>query len=228
MTITEIKKTLRGYPDLKLKKYPTRIEGSLHISDADGLILENFKVKILLYQNSFRTAFPRVFELTQKLPREADRHVYNTGELCLATPFKQAITYRNRTIELKEFLDDVLSPFFANQLLIKEGYTKKFIQGERSHGTLGVAEEYMAFWMITTPEEVVARLKAYLKKNGNNLPCFCSSGLKYKRCHQEEVQKIDFVDRDLLKNDLKQLTDWITEGKPASETINQSLTREHL
>lgn len=209
-----IRLALRSYPGLVLNKNPLRIEGKFTLKDKADKELAAYRIKIMITWSSFRTCFPDVFLLDNLLTWHIDRHIYKTGKLCLATRFKQALTYQVRKLELDEFLNNVLAPFLATQTLIEEGQLTEFPQGERSHGTLGLVEEYTEFFSVDTPEEAVNYLQAYLDKLGRNSCCFCGSGNKYKRCHLSDLKKINFVDRGILKKDYTLIREWIEKGKP--------------
>ncbi|OAV43966.1 SEC-C metal-binding domain-containing protein [Lewinella sp. 4G2] len=217
MTKEEILGVLDNYPTLRLRKYPSRIEGDFTIKDANGAALATYPISIRLYQQSFKKYFPVVYLLDDSLTRSADRHIYSSGRLCLATDFAQAIYYRDHKLGLQEFLELVLAPFLAAQTMIEEGLaTNVFPKGERSHGTLGIVEEYCAFWNVSTPENALTYMEAYLLSGSKqrNIPCICGSGIKYKRCCLAKVNTINFIDRELIKNDSIKVRTWIDKGKP--------------
>lgn len=225
MTKKELSKALTRYPELILKSDPLRIEGELLILHKDGGVVDTYQVSIKFYKSSFVKRFPRVFETRSRIPAIPDRHVYSDGELCLGTAFAQERRLHNKPMDLDIFFQEILYPYFASQSLIEIGELDAFPQGERSHGILGKAEEYMDFWQVGTVKDAAERLSAYVNKLRRNDPCFCQSGKKFKMCHQREVNKIAFVNRELLKFDLSDIQNWVAKGMPEPRGLGRRFQR---
>lgn len=225
MTKEQVRKAIVNYPTLSLKSNPLRVEGELPILHEDEGVLDTYRVGIHFYRKSLVRRFPSVFETGGRIPPIADRHVYSNGQLCLGTEFAQERRLRGQPMDLDAFFQEILYPFFASQSLIELGELDAFPQGERSHGILGKAEEYMDFWQVHTVPEVADRLAAYVHRLRRNAPCFCRNGKKFKACHQREVNKIAFVDRELLKFDLTEIQDWLGKGKPEPKGLGRRFRR---
>ncbi|SEQ60322.1 SEC-C metal-binding domain-containing protein [Neolewinella agarilytica] len=225
MTKEQIRAAVIAYPTLALKSSPLRVEGNLPILHDDGGILDTYQISIKFYQGSFIKRFPHVYETGGRIPPVADRHVYSDGQLCLGTALAQERRLHARSMSLDDFFKEILYPFFASQSLIDLGELNVFPQGERSHGILGKVEEYMDFWQVSAVQDVAERLSAYVHKLKRNDPCFCQSGKKFKACHQREVNKIAFVDRELLKFDLKEIQEWLAKGRPKPKGLGRRFQR---
>lgn len=105
-----------------------------------------------------------------------DLHFFEDGACCLGIRF-----LRDKNLTLERFLYHLLIPFFY-RLSYVDNYGIKAAQtdlwGEYSHGKQGLAEH---------AEEM---LKFALRGVGNDNPCPCGSGAKFKRCCQDEVNEV--------------------------------------
>ena len=103
-----------------------------------------------------------------------DLHLFEDGACCLGLNFA---TGRNLTLE--RFMPELVIPFFY-RLSYTDRYglsaAREDLWGEYSHGDAGVREY----------QDEIVQLAG--NHPGRNQPCPCGSGLKYKRCHLDEVE----------------------------------------
>ncbi|MDE0141701.1 MAG: SEC-C metal-binding domain-containing protein [Caldilineaceae bacterium] len=105
-----------------------------------------------------------------------DLHFFENGACCLGIGYA-----RERNLTLERFLYHLVIPFFyrlsyTDQYGIKAAQTD--LWGELSHGDRGHREH-------------VEEMLRYAKRGlGRNDPCPCGSGVKFKKCCQDEVNEV--------------------------------------
>ena len=106
----------------------------------------------------------------------ADLHFFGDGACCLSLKYAA-----ERDLTLERFISELVIPFFY-RLAYTDRYgltaTKDDLWGEYSHGVAGEIEY----------QDEILRLAS--NKPDRNRPCPCGSGLKYKRCHLDEVEAV--------------------------------------
>ena len=86
----------------------------------------------------------------------------------------------DRRTTLKEFMDEMVVPFFYRLLYIDAhglGAARQNLWPEYSHGDQGLQEYFSDVADIAS------------QRLGRNDPCACGSGRKYKRCHLGDVDR---------------------------------------
>ncbi len=166
-----------------------RQSGQLELGDTDGnralgaFLCDAFNVKIDLGHLQ-DNGWPNVFEVGGRCVAIAeqnqcdlvDLHLFRDGACCLG--LKYAV---ERNLTLARFMRELVIPFFY-----RLSYTDRYgltaagndLWGEYSHGDAGMREY----------EEEILRFARH--NPGRNQPCPCGSGLKYKRCHLDEVEAV--------------------------------------
>jgi len=199
----EIKETLTDYPTLIFSKKKWRIEGEFEIKNEEtNVVLESYTIEILIPKQFLKVRLPMVTEVSHKIPRHPDRHVYKDGLFCLGTALSEYLICREG-ITFRKFLEEILKPFLATQLAISVGWLKSFPQGEYEHGAVGVFQAYCEFFKINNIDEIITAIKIGLKKNQRNTLCYCSSGKKIKSCHLDNYKIIRNFNKKQLQEDLK-------------------------
>ena len=174
--------------ELDIRAAYNRKSGELRIGDYTQemarFIYDVFEIEIHL-ANLDMNGWPKVYEIGGRHRQIAeqyqipiiDLHFYpSDGRCCLGLKYGG-----NRNFRIKEFLLELVIPFFY-QL----SYTEKFgidathndLWGEYSHGDKGL-EEYEAEMLNLTRHQ----------PNRNDL-CPCGSGIKYKKCHMDQVEAV--------------------------------------
>ncbi len=166
-----------------------RDSGQLKLGDTDEhraigtFLCDAFKVRINLGHLG-DNGWPKVYEVggrcidiaEQNQCDMIDLHLFDDGACCLGLNFAAE---RNLTVE--RFIRELVIPFFYCL-----SYTDRYglnaarndLWGEYSHGDAGVREY----------QEEILQLDS--TNPGRNQPCPCGSGLKYKRCHLDEVEAV--------------------------------------
>ena len=200
LTANEIEWLESHLPGLQYESSSSKIVGELDFraaynSESGELIIgENaremarfiydvFEIEIYL-ANLDENGWPKVYEvggryyqISQKRNvNTKDLHINPDGTCCLDLKYGG-----NRNFRIKEFLPELVIPFFY-QLSYTEKFgidaTRKNLWGEYSHGEKGRAEY----------ETEMLNLARH-QPNRNDL-CPCGSGIKYKKCHMDQVEAV--------------------------------------
>ena len=149
----------------------------------DTFLCDAFKVRIEL-SDLQENGWPVVHEVggrcvdiaEQNQCEMIDLHLFEDGACCLGLNFAVA-----RNLTLERFILELVIPFlYRLSYTDRHGLTaaKTDLWGDYSHGDAGVREY----------EDDILRLAG--DNPGRNLSCPCGSGLKYKRCHLDEVEAV--------------------------------------
>ena len=166
-----------------------RNSGQLKLGDTDEhraigtFLCDAFEVRIdldHLQDNGWPTVYEvggRRFDIAeQNQCAMVDVHFFESGACCLSLKYAA-----ERNLTLARFMLELVIPFFY-RLAYTERYgltaAKDDLWGEYPHGIAGQLEY----------QDEILRLVS--NKPGRNHPCPCGSGLKYKRCHLDEVEAV--------------------------------------
>lgn len=178
------------------------IIGTIDVIDDEGSYWDSYDVKVVVPEK-----FPeQLFELHEtgnKIPKEPAWH--NTISCCLST---NAVMFMEMAgnLTLLNWLEKFAHPYLANHVYkIKTG---NYANGEYAHSEPGIIQGYFKIFQTKEETVVIEKLKILTgrKNTSRNVPCFCNSGKKYKRCYLLEPKKhspgIPIV---VLNDDLAQL-----------------------
>jgi hypothetical protein len=202
----DIEWTVQKYHQLKVFEIDGKILliGEVDIVDKDEMeIIDTFSVEIR-FPEFFPYCFPKVMETSGKIPKIPDRHVFkDTGNLCFSVETEELILCRN-TMSSRQFIDQILVPRLAEEYVINNGgnYRK-----ERSHGIKGDVEYYQEKFDTQSLDKVILYLELIL--NGE-IPkpyerCFCGSGKKFKKCHQQITDGINAFNKFYIQREIRKL-----------------------
>jgi len=169
------------------------LRGKLSIIDKDGKHWEDYDVEIHSTDN-FPKEFPRLFETSGKIPRIADWHVYeNTGSCCTKIPPEEILRCR-KGITVSEYIQEEVLPYLFNQTHRRiEGY---YINGEYSHGAVGIYEYYADLLNTGTNIKLTLQLMKYIATHdrpSRTSLCFCGQKVKFRRCHRDAFDKLKLI-----------------------------------
>ena len=172
------------YPSLKLsiKNGFVTYSGLLNIKDID-----TYHIQIIL-PNDYPNNIPIVFEIGGDIPKVLNRHINDNGSCCLTINDEIKTKYK-KDYFLKDFLDDFVNPYFANQLYYEQ--TGNWLNGEYSHGMLG-KWEYLTDKTNIQNNSLLLNFIRIAEKNIPNLnkKCPCKSNKPLKKCHLNTVLQI--------------------------------------
>lgn len=185
--------------------------GYVQVSEDD-----RYNLKIVINNT---IAFPKVYELDERIPRKADRHVNADYSLCFTTKANELILLKTKVKDLISFFDLILVPYLLNNSFYEINKYYKF--GEYNHNHhISTYETYCDilnidnFDLIST---ILYQISQGRKIRPNEI-CYCGSQLKIKKCKNHEIgyrnlkknNKIKLRD-DSLK--IKELRDYLIKMK---------------
>ena len=166
-----------------------RDSGQLRLGDTDEqraigtFLCDAFKVRFDLNRVGVN-GWPKVYEAggrrwdiaEQNQCDMIDLHFYEDGACCLTLSFTTG-----RYLALERFIPELVVPFFYRLAYIDRyglSAAREDLWGEYSHGDAGVREYQGEILQLADTNP------------GRNRHCPCGSGLKYKRCHLDEVEAV--------------------------------------
>lgn len=125
---------------------------------------------------------PEVFEIGQRIARDADHHVNPNGALCLGSPWRlrQLLCCPAPLVTL---IESCVIPFLYAATWRAQG-NEGYPFSELSHGRPGLLDDYSSILGVEGPVAVLQALEALTRRRreANKLPCPCSCGVRIGRC----------------------------------------------
>lgn len=187
MDITEqIKEVLGEHINLTFNSEINMFHGALIVDKQD-----NDKYYINIDISGFPTKFPKVWEIAERIPRKADRHINTKTDLscCFTTLANEEILLKTKIHTLHDFINFIVIPYFQNNSYYESNRIYKF--GEYSHfpelSTYETYKEILNLDNIYKIREVLHGKLIYNTKYRPNDNCFCGSNQKLKKCKNHEV-----------------------------------------
>lgn len=202
----QISKVILSQPGLTYHEKSKCLVGQIQIDEDDS-----YSVIIDLSIDSEK--FPRVLETGERIPQTMDRHKFpQTDVCCLTTEARAQILIRTKIRTLSSFVDLIVVPFFQNNSYYEINRT--YLQGEYSHGPVGIIEGYQDILKIENPwviEKALNNRLAAVNKNRNSNMCFCGSGKSLRACegHLSAMRHFKMIDISVIQKDLKIISDYL-------------------
>lgn len=200
---------LEKYPQMSLapsNKDEHIIQGvlSLDIDDQYGVIKDDFFIKIVIPEN-FPVDIPTVYELEDRFPKTSDYHTNPDSSLCLGS--KMSLKKRiKETPTLEGFIHSCVVPYLYAITLYLQG-KECFVFGELSHGLVGIIQDYMGVFELSSIEQVIKLLEILsLKSNqGNKKECPCGCNRIVTKCsfHKKIVEYRNVMTRKEYEEERK-------------------------
>jgi hypothetical protein len=200
-----LSEVITKFPDLSIRQIKGQaiLKGILDISDESSVVIGSYSVEIHPTEK-FPYRFPKIYEVGGDIPCNADWHKYSDNSCCITVEQDEIIKCKNG-ITLLDFIEKMAIPYFANQLYRIQ--TGRYLS-EYPHGKKGVALFYaelfkstdINFWHKCFEH---AFSKVQMRRNDE---CYCESGVKYKKCHMVVEEKLHFIGKQKVINDIN----WIT------------------
>jgi hypothetical protein len=194
------------YPKLKPpspKSLGWNIDGYLDVIDDEGGYWDTYKVTIFVPED-YPVHLPELIETGKKIERHIDWHNID-GVCCLST--KAVMFHEMRgNITLLFWLDKYALPYLANHVYRVQ--TGHYANLEFEHGVPGIIQGYSNLFGINDKKFIIERLKLLtgFRTIGRNDPCFCGSGIKYKKCYcifpESHLMGVPYY---LLRDDLNKI-----------------------
>ena len=198
----QINTILKKHPSLNFNSEEGCFYGYVQIDEDDKY---NLKIDI---NNTSR--FPRVYELDDRIPRKADRHVNIDYSLCFTTKANELIQLKTKVKDLDLFFDLVLIPYLQNNSFYEINKFYKF--GAYRHNDL--VSTYETYKDILNIEnfDLMSNLLHQVSKGVKIRPnetCYCGSNLKIKKCKNHEIgyRNLKKIEKERLLSDSQKINE---------------------
>ena len=163
------------------------LEGRFVVKSAEGPF-DAFDVWISV-SAGFPVDEPEVYETGGRIPRVADRHVFEDSGACCLGVWEEWLLRAARHAPAA-FLTGPLHDFFLSQCWYES--TGEWPFGDRSHGRLGILEAYCEILGIDLD---LGKARAYLRLLSKrsikgHTKCPCASGRRLRDCHREKLEAL--------------------------------------
>lgn len=179
--------------------------GTIPVSEND-----NYEVRIDVAP--FPQKLPHVHETGDRIPQDLDRHKYkDSDQCCLTTEAKGQILIKTEITSLPIFVTRMVVPYFQNNSYYE--INAEYLQGEYSHGTMGVIEGYQDILGVKNPriiQHVMGERLMGVKLKIRDF-CYCGSGRRLKRCHDAKYRQFRLIDLGTLTFDYQRTSELIRE-----------------
>ena len=173
--------------------------GKLNISEYDSYML---KINLTHYPN----VFPDVEEIDERIPKKANRHVYeDSGTLCFTTRAISQILLKTKIKTLFDFITHILIPYLENNSFYE--INKRYVEDEFAHGVRGVLDGYIDVLGISGDFRILKIINDAIQGRFSTKSgvCYCGSNKSLKTCHSgthyRKYKKFLMIERDTLMND---------------------------
>lgn len=181
----DIKKVIDNHTGLFFHEDLKLLKGQLNINHTfcDEHIIAAYDIEIHVPEDYFKK-LPRIKNIDKKVPLSFG-HIYQTGELCLATDADQLVFFAEGN-DLNDWVNSYVIPYFFAVEYYKKYKIYPF--GERKHGVEGILEYYFEAFNVNEDSQVV-RMLDYIISNRyrGHAACPCGSGKKLRDCHKEII-----------------------------------------
>ena len=155
--------------------------------NAYGTIVE-YQIQIF-FDPKFPDIQPKVFEVGNTIPRNADDSHINPDDSCCVVVWEAWTgTANDKTVQ--DYFDGPLKNFFLGQYIKRVTGVWPF--GEEKHGREGVVNAFAELLGCDNDERQVIRYLRSLKKDWprGHWDCPCGSGLIIRKCCADELAKL--------------------------------------
>ncbi|CAM3685970.1 SEC-C metal-binding domain-containing protein [Flavobacterium chungbukense] len=216
----DIEEVLEMFPKMKLEeegKVKTLL-GEVDIFDGANMYVDSFNIKVIAPPR-YPYEFPKLFETGKKIKHIADRHISDDGSCCVCSLQEENLVSQ-RGITIKSFFLKYVLPYLANQIYFDS--QGKWANGDFEHGNLGIFQYYSELLKLENITEVIEFLSVFnVTKMYRNDDCFCGSGKKLKRCHQDTYNIFKGLSKKRREIDLLEL-------KILEKRISKKIKEEEL
>lgn len=125
---------------------------------------------------------PDVYEEGGRIPRDVHHHVYDSGALCLGSPWTIR-QHLGQPASLVKLVEQCVVPFLYAATWREQGGTG-YPFDDLAHGAAGLLEDYESILGLTGSEAVILAFQALRRRRreANRLPCPCGCRRRLGRC----------------------------------------------
>lgn len=192
---TDLIITRKHYPFIEcdigeIQGYPYVLTDNFEISDDEGCHWGTFRASIH-FPETYPKGVPIMKDLSKEFPWEVDWHMSSkTGECCVCGVIESE-EISKEGISILSYIQTYVIPFYANQLY-KQEYGE-YKNGEYDHYKEGVWQALEEEFNTKDRDTIFKIINEMKITRGRNDICFCSSGIKYKKCHLNRIDIIKSV-----------------------------------
>jgi len=201
----DLQMVLENHPDLYVvykDNRPVSLQGVFKIIDNEGVLQEQFEIKILI-PKQYPHGFPILIETSTLIPREDDRHISKEGFACVEITQKANIIAK-RGISISQFVDRYVYRYFCWQLLYEYDENARDHLEEWRHKNDGVFDFYIETIGTKGVQVLIAVLELAIMSSPNPyFVCPCGAEKKLKWCHWQTLLDIRKIGLPQLKIDLE-------------------------
>ncbi|MEM8528749.1 MAG: hypothetical protein AAGG68_29205 [Bacteroidota bacterium] len=163
---------------------------------------------VLIDFSDFPTFFPKVFEVGERIPQKADRHINSDLSCCFTTPAKECIYLKSEVKTLYDFIEKILIPYLQNNSFYELNGCYKC--GEYSHhpemATYETYKEILGIKSLNLMCQLLYERIELKKKIRPNDLCYCKEK-KIKNCEEHKTNYHNFkkISLPVLKQDYAHL-----------------------
>jgi hypothetical protein len=172
------------------------LKGVIVIRDENQIYQGEYEVVILI-DNKYPNCFPDLVELSDKIPRIADRHISKEGFACVEIDPKKFLIAQ-KGILIYDFIKDYCYKYLCGQLYYdKEG---KWPGKEWRHQEDGIREFFYELFPSCDDASIarIIEMGATNRLPGRNDDCVCGSLRKLKRCHLDTIVFLKSIPKKYL------------------------------
>lgn len=196
----EINLFLANYPNFTIieKSHEKMCIQGNWMATASNCELGYFELLLELNYLRYPKWFPIVFEISNKIPKELDRHIKTDESICFGNHFDE-MKECNKGLTLLKFFERIVNPH-----LVRECERERlgfYPNGERSHNQEGHWESMYELFNTKDKHKIMFELNSILINNkfSRNGLCFCNSGRKYKACHEKILREFQTIGHHNIK-----------------------------
>lgn len=175
------------------------LKGTLQVIDKEGNHWEDYEVEIH-HSDNFPFKFPLLFEVSDKIPKIADWHVYEDTLACCIKVQPEEIFRCIAGITVTNYIREEVMPYLFNQTHRRvKGF---YVNGEYSHGMKGIYEFYMTALKTGNDIKKTVQLMQYIathERPGRTSLCFCGKKTKFRHCHRGVFDKLKKIGDEVLQ-----------------------------
>lgn len=182
----------------------------------NGQILDKYNLEIF-FPADYPNNPPLLRETDERIPRIQDRHINKYGDCCLFPRLALKEKWDSNP-NILYYINELVIPFLSHQSYF-ERYGEWKNKGY-AHGAKGILEFYRERSNIDNIDILIIMLQklADNEKIGRNDPCFCQSGKKLKKCHEDVYEKLrNGANKEIFEKDMADLKQYAADQSATTE-----------
>lgn len=204
-----------NFPKLKFYTIDDKVRVLILRGEIDlknnGKVFDKYNIEII-FPPDYPNHPPLLRETDERIPRIQDRHINkNDGVCCLAPRIAlKEFWDANRNIML--FINGLAIPFLANQSYFEK--VGEWRNNSYPHQAEGIIEFYKERTNIVDVDILIVMIEKLINNErvGRNDPCFCRSGKKLKKCHEEAYDRLrNGANKEIFEMDMADIKKYIAD-----------------